>query len=350
MRFWPEITGTLLLLGAGAWSVRQEAGRASAREVAAHDLLRTASWVWDRWEGVYTDGQDTPALEHGPPPSVGLRGPEGRVADELLGTGIPGHLHIDSTTWSACLDPADAPPHMTQACTEVTRLAMAFPPPDPETGRALAPFYERGLGFGLNVPAVALWTSWFAPVESRDLDPSSARLVAASLGLWLGGCPLAPTPHRCVDEYVCSLHRTYTRMASSCGKGPAPMPVRTRQEPLPVHLETSRLTRARRPDQETGSPRAHRMSRIRRESPVPEETWTTPGTAGMASLELAMSEGEDALPRLLRVAEAGPTPTDRLAALYAALQAAPMETWPQGTAREKALRIRSLVVASASGG
>lgn len=65
---------------------------------------------------------------------------------------------------------------------------------------------------------------------------------------------------------------------------------------------------------------AHMVSRIRNGGDPSDEEWALRGVAGMAALELAKMNRQDAIPVLLNQAEHGPSRTDRIASLWAARQ------------------------------
>lgn len=71
---------------------------------------------------------------------------------------------------------------------------------------------------------------------------------------------------------------------------------------------------------------------------MPEPGWAEePGIAGFVVLELGRRGRVEDLALVLGVAEQGPSPSDRLAALWSARRLAPVEDWPSSQEKGRAL-------------
>lgn len=103
-------------------------------------------------------------------------------------------------------------------------------------------------------------------------------------------------------------------------------PARSARTPLSVELARAALLPSFVHPRDRGA--VELVGSLRRGDDLPERSWHEVGTSGLLALEAGAAGRVDLLPTLLAVAVEGPSPADRLAALYAALRLSPVSEWP----------------------
>ncbi|NOY27823.1 MAG: hypothetical protein GXP62_18320, partial [Oligoflexia bacterium] len=98
--------------------------------------------------------------------------------------------------------------------------------------------------------------------------------------------------------------------------------------PLPLSLAIARLRMAAQPPDDSYQRPARLAADVDRGRPLPDGVWSEPGVAGLLALEGAAAQRVDLLPTLLDLAVDGPSPGDRIAALFAAQRLADVRDWP----------------------
>jgi len=96
----------------------------------------------------------------------------------------------------------------------------------------------------------------------------------------------------------------------------------------PLAVSVSRLRLAALPPTTAASEAAVMAALAARGQPVPAAAWTHVGVAGLVALEAAAAGRQDLLLPVLDAAVSGPSASDRIAALFAALRLAPVSRWP----------------------
>ncbi len=105
---------------------------------------------------------------------------------------------------------------------------------------------------------------------------------------------------------------------------------------MSTSVSAERLARGGPGTIDHGAPRGALAAAIRRGEPVPPDTWSTAGLSGLAALEVARAGRTGDLDAVLELAVSGPTSSDRLAGLWAAMALAPPERWEAPEARARA--------------
>ncbi|MGB0638768.1 MAG: hypothetical protein ACPGTU_05520 [Myxococcota bacterium] len=163
------------------------------------------------------------------------------------------------------------------------------------------------------IPLVAISTCSFLGMELPDEEEFFTELLALSTGAvrpWryellrrCGDCAPPTTPMPPTQD----LHSvTHIKLNPLGARNIAIAAERERRAVLASPVQQSVL--------------AHMVSRIRNGGDPSDEEWALRGVAGMAALELAKMNRQDAIPTLLNQAEHGPSRTDRIASLWAARQ------------------------------
>ena len=163
------------------------------------------------------------------------------------------------------------------------------------------------------MPLVAISTCSFLGMELPDEEEFFTELLALSTGAvrpWryellrrCGDCAPPTTPMPPTQD----LHSvTHIKLNPLGARNIAIAAERERRAVLASPVQQSVL--------------AHMVSRIRNGGDPSDEEWALRGVAGMAALELAKMNRQDAIPTLLNQAEHGPSRSDRIASLWAARQ------------------------------
>ena len=228
--------------------------------------------------------------------------------------------------WEACMPLARA----VTDCPDVLAAALEVPPPDAARGYALvqaigAPAFRAGRDPGERALHLVGW----GPPPLPTVETLQAWAVATATMLGGSGDGTAS---------VAGLEQVRRQLLALCGDcAPATGDIQPPDPLASAALDGERLARQADPDLESASPLAQVVARVRRQEPLPPEVWQTPGLCGMAALELARAGR--GLDEILDAAVHGPTESDRLAALHAALRLADPESWEPGEARERATRL-----------
>ncbi len=233
-------------------------------------------------------------------------------------------------------------------CAPLRGELLSFPPPDPETGRALVALL--GPEQLQDVPQLGvLGVTWFAdqPLDGASQAELSmralgeARCLGSFAGLVVDGEGAALRALAALDRY----RQAAAEGCEDCSMEPGPLPGAGPGFRLPPSIQGERLARSAH-SQPAGALGAL-VGSVRAGGDPPQAAWDQVGACGMAALELARVGRRAELSRMLNAAVDGPSATDRLAALYAASILEDPERWPAGPARQRAERLGLVQGASA---
>jgi hypothetical protein len=238
----------------------------------------------------------------------------------------------DRETWDRCLDATSSgldPEDLT--CRPALMAALALPPMDRTRGFSLV----SSLGSASFVRAPPGWeaivVSWAAHLEDGSdptpIERDAIEVLAVAQVAFLGSPRMVEedSVDRRVDVSVRAQTRAL-RQLEALGEfaDPGAYPPRAIAHPFTepsVVLEAERSLRASVPFTPE-HPLAHLVATIRRGETPEASTWWEPGAAGLGALELGRRGDWQDLPTLVTVAADGPSSSDRIAALYAALRVA----------------------------
>ncbi len=210
--------------------------------------------------------------------------------------------------------------------------ALRYPPTKPEQGKALVA--ELGIEAWSQGPGgrEALVVSW----GSEDLEGDAPLVLAASTASLLGFVSEG-RPRAHAEAALAAQEDLRVRYAPELAARAFP-PSGPEDVAASSSLSAQRMLRSGAPTADT-SELGWLIVQVRRGEALDPSVWSTPGACGMAALELGRRGNAGDLDLLLRASIEGPTATDRLAALYAARRLAPVSSWPEGPARERAARL-----------
>lgn len=299
------VIGLALVGGLAVMGALHQAGQREHRQVEATTVATT------RWAQRFETMQQR---YRGKPDS-----------DTLADAGFPSRAQ-----WDRCV--ADQTPAAIadavadESCAQVVAWMVRMPPVSPTQGLSLvaALAAQPGRWFGARAGQEPLVVSWVAQTPEAALPTEAIPIVAASFHGVLG----SPVDQARVGEAVRASLRGLRRwrglMATRCGDcapSPSALPVPdTKRSEMSIDIAAERIHRASVSNREPASAPVQLAAKIRAGGDPTETEWAQPGLAGVAAFELLRARRKDMIDTLLRTSAVGPSASDRLAALYAAIE------------------------------